>query len=491
MPRYISIVLLCAGACFAASSGSDLQLIEAAKQGDVATIASLLKMHADANASEPDGTSALVEAAHGNHAGAVALLIKSGAKATAANSFGITPLSEAAANGNAEIVEILLKAGADANALSAQGEPPLMTAARAGNPEAVRVLLKHGAAVEARESWKGQTALMWAAAENRAEVVKALIEAGADVNARSTEWPEEKKRPSNGNLVSLRPRGGLTPLLFAAREGALASIEILAKAGADLNLTEPDGTNALVMALINAHYDTAAFLLNAGADPNIADKYGRTALYAAIDMNSMEPSVTRPAPQDFDKTRPLDVARSALAHGAKVDPLLTKPTPGRGLSDDPDLILRSGATPFIRAAKTGDVAAMQLLLDHGADPRAFTKDGVTALMAAAGSGWRYGQSQVPESDSLKAVQFCLEHGGEVNAVNVTGETALHGAASRGANDIIRLLAERGAKLDVKDRRNHTPLDIAEGGRERGAVAYPAAAALLKQLMAEAGLSASR
>jgi ankyrin repeat protein len=245
------------------------------------------------------------------------------------------------------------------------------------------------------------------------------------------------------------------------------------------------------MALINAHYDAAAFLLDAGADPNVADKYGRMALYAAVDMNSLEPSVTRPAPHDSDKTRPLDVARSALALGAKVDPLLLKPTPGRGLSDDPVLILRSGATPFIRAAKTGDVAAMRLLLDHGADPRAATKDGVTALMAAAGLGWKYGQSQVPESDSLKAVQFCLEHGADVNAVNVTGETALHGAASHGANDIIRLLAERGAKLDVKDKRNRTPLDITEGGRERGSVAYPAAAALLKQLIADASASASR
>jgi len=491
MAEYISLILLCAGACFAASRSSDLQLIEAAKQGDVATIASLLQKHADANACEIDGTSALQWAAHSNHTAAAALLVKAGAKATSTNSFEITPLSEAAANGNAEIMEILLKAGADANAVSAQGEPALMTAARAGNPEAVRVLLKHGAAVDARESWKGQTALMWAAAENRAEVVKALIDAGADVNARSTEWPQEQKRPSNGNLVSVRPRGSLTPLLFAAREGALASLRVLAEAGVDLNLTEPDGTNALLMALINAHYDAAAFLLEAGADPNVADKYGRTALYAAVDMNTMEPSVTRPAPEESDKTRPLDVARSALSHGANVDPVLTKPAPGRGLSDDPDLIMRAGATPFIRAAKTGDVAAMQLLLDHGADPRAATKDGVTALMAAAGLGWRYGQSQVPESDSLKAVQFCLEHGVDINSVNVTGETALHGAASHGAKDIIRLLAQRGAKLDVKDKRNRTPLDIAEGGRERGAVAYPAAAALLKQLMADAGASASR
>jgi ankyrin repeat protein len=112
-------------------------------------------------------------------------------------------------------------------------------------------------------------------------------------------------------------------------------------------------------------------------------------------------------------------------------------------------------------------------------------------MAAAGLGWRYGQSQVPETDSMKAVEFCLEHGADINAVNVTGETALHGAASHGANDIIRLLAARGAKLAIKDKRNRTPLDIAEGGRERGAIAFPAAAALLKQLMADASVSASR
>ena len=136
-----SMLFLFAGVSIAASSSLDLQLIEASKEGNVASIASLLKQHVDVNAIEPDGSSALLWAVHANHAGAARLLIKSGAKATAANSFGITPLSEAAANGSAAIVELLLQAGADPNALSTQGEPALMTAARAGNPEAVRVPL--------------------------------------------------------------------------------------------------------------------------------------------------------------------------------------------------------------------------------------------------------------------------------------------------------------------------------------------------------------
>ena len=375
----------------------EMKLIEAAKTGNTIEINSALKQRANVNAAEPDGTTALQWAVHRNQTKAVELLIRAGAKVKSSNLFGVTPLSEAAANGNAAILEILLRAGADANATSVQGEPALMTAARSGNADAVRVLLKHGAAVDARESWKGQTALMWAAAENHFEVAKALIAAGADLNARSTEWPLEAQRPSNGNIVSVRPRGGLTPILFAAREGALDSVRILAQAGADLNLTEPDGTNALVMALVIAHYDVAALLMEEVADPKIADKYGRTALYAAIDMNSLEASMTRPAPHEFDTTRPLDVAKAALSHGADVDARLLEPTPGRGLSDEPDAILQAGTTPFLRAAKTADLAAMQLLLDHGANPLLVTKDGTTALMAAAGLGWNYGYSQVSES----------------------------------------------------------------------------------------------
>jgi len=194
------------------------------------------------------------------------LLIRAGAGAAVANDYGVTAVSEAAGEGNAAMVGMLLKAGAAANTASPEGETVLMTAARAGDADTVRVLIEHGAVVDAHESWKGQTALIWAAAGDHAEAAKILIEHGADVNARSTVWPEEVKRPSNGNLVSKRPKGGLTPLLYAAREGALDSARVLAAAGADLNITEPDGISPVIMALINGHYDVAALLLEAGAD---------------------------------------------------------------------------------------------------------------------------------------------------------------------------------------------------------------------------------
>lgn len=461
---------------------ADGPLMQAVKSGDAPTVARLLRHRADATAASPDGTTALEWAVHRNDLAIAKLLIQAGAKADVTNSYGASPLSEAAANGNAAIISVLLQAGANPNAASAEGEPVLLSAARAGNADAVEVLLQHGANVNAKDGWKGQTALMWAAALDNAAVVKVLIQHGAEVNARSTEWPPEKPRPANGNIVSKRPRGGLTALLYASREGALDSVRELAAGHADLNMTEPDGTNALLMAIINAHYDVAAFLVNAGADPNIADKYGRTALYASVDMNTLDTSGTRPPPTATDHLRPVDMISMLLAHGANPNARLKDATPGRAISDDPDPILRGGSTPFLRAAKTGDLPVMRLLLKAGADPSLGSQFGATPLMAAAGVGLEYGGNFPPEARSLEAVKLCLQLGADVNAVDKDGLTALHGAAARGADQIVQFLVEKGARMDVKDKKGRTPLDVAMGKDAVKNPGYPSTTALLRKLM---------
>jgi hypothetical protein len=149
-----------------------------------------------------------------------------------------------------------------------------MTAARTGNGDAVKVLLAHGGDPNATESTNGETALMWAAAENHPEAVKALISRGANLNARSKALEYKTDRFGLEGVLTILPRGHWTPLMYAAREGALGSARALAEAGADLNLTDPDGATALVLAIINGHYDTAGLLLEKGADPNIADTAG-------------------------------------------------------------------------------------------------------------------------------------------------------------------------------------------------------------------------
>ena len=127
----------------------------------------------------------------------------------------------------------------------------------------------------------------------------------------------------------------------------------------------------------------------------------------------------------------------------------------------------TGQTPFIRAALSADLPLMRLLLSKGADPKLTTFNGTTALMAAAGVNWVVGQTY-SESPStwLQAVQLCVELGGDVNAVNAMGLSAVHGAANRGSDDIIELLARRGAKLDIKDKEGRTPLTWAEGRLSR-------------------------
>src|SRR5579862_1429713 len=188
---------------------------------------------------EPDGTTALERAVGADDLPAVRALLRTGANPKAANRYGVTPLMLAATNGNAVVMEVLLKAGADANAALPGGQTVLMTAARAGSPDAVKALIAHGAAVNVKESNYGETALMWAAAENHPDAAKVLIEHGAEVDARSNPLEYSKDRFGLEGVMTILPHGHWTALMYAARQGSLATARVLADAHADLNLTDP------------------------------------------------------------------------------------------------------------------------------------------------------------------------------------------------------------------------------------------------------------
>jgi ankyrin repeat protein len=131
---------------------------------------------------------------------------------------------------------------------------------------------------------------------------------------------------------------------------------------------------------------------------------------------------------------------------------------------------------------------MRLLLQHGADPNLPTFAGTTPLMAAAGVNWVVAQTytESPEA-SLDAVKLCLEQGADVNAVNSMGLSALLGAVNRGANHIVRYLAEQGADLEVVDVQGRDAHRWAEGVflAAVGAELKPATLALLDELEAAA------
>ena len=469
---------------YAATVGS-IALIEAAKTQDKAALRALLKQHVDVNAAEPDGTTALHWAAHFGDTEAVDLLLKAGANVKATNRYGASPLSEGATMGSGALIEHLLKAGADPNTIAtSQGETVLLTASRAGNIEAVKSLLDHGAAPNAKENYRGQTALMWAAAEGHPDVVKVLLAKGAGPNLKSMDRDTTSPKLTSGTPIAPIARGGLTALLFAARQGELESAKALVEGGADINLTDSDGNNALNLSILNTHYDLAQMLLDHGADPNIVNKDGRGALYAAVEQKDVDWS-PRPARQENDKLRPMDLIQSLIAKGANVNQRLTNDSAIKKLAQDAgDKTLNKGATPFMRAARSADIPVMRLLLDHGADPKLQNEDGLTALMVAAGIGWA-DKIQGSEADALEAVKLCFTLGLSVNGSTDKQETALHGAALRGSDMIVKFLVEKGALLDVKNKQGFTPLDIAEGkGAVNGALRPPheTTVALIKQLL---------
>jgi ankyrin repeat protein len=397
----------------------------------------------------------------------VDLLLRSGANAKAANRYGVTPLYIAALNSNASIVEKLLSAGADPNSAMPDGETVLMTAARTGKADVLKLLIARGADIRAHEPSKGQTALMWAAAENNAAAVKLLVEAGADLQERS--------------------RGGsFTPLLFAVRAGHIDASRALLDLGAKIEDALPDGTSALVLATINAHYELSGFLLDRGANPNAAAQ-GWTALHQIAWSRRHNAGFNLPGPVATGDLDSLELVRKLVKLGANVNARQTK-EPKDGNRNQQN---RIGATPFLLAAKSVDVPLLRVLLECGADPSIKTNNNTTPLMVAAGVGiWAPGENPGTHEEALAAARLILDLGADVNAIDDNGDTALHGAVYRGgAIPVIQLLADRGAKLDVVNKKGWMPVTAADGVEYTPAVLkrYPEAAALLRRLMRERGL----
>jgi ankyrin repeat protein len=454
----------------------------------VAWSATLLQ---DAHTKLKDGTTALHYAAHDGDIDRAAHLIKEGADVNARNDYGSTPMQEAAERGDVELIRVLLKAGASADSPNDEGETALMTVARNGNVEAAKLLIKAGAKVNAVEQWRGQTALMWASAQGNPDMVRLLLKSGAkpDTVSAVRDWARKvtaEPRPQN------RPPGGFTALLLAAREGCAACAKALVEGKADINLTNPENITPLLMAVLNARFDVARVLIEAGADVNRWDVWGRAPLYSAIDYNTT-PRGGRPDRPAADETTPLEIAKLLLDRGANPNMQLKLFPPYRSLGQDRggDSILTVGTTPLLRAAKACDTAGAKLLLERGALPDLQNNMGATPLMVSSGIGWSLVDIRGRfrnEPQCIETARALLAAGASVNAANGNGQTAMHGSAQLGWTQFVRFLAGNGARLDAKDGRGTTPLDIAMGrtgttGRAgvAGTAAHPETAAALREL----------
>ena len=550
---------LVAGLALAASAfAAESPVADAAMAGNREAVQALIAQKADVNAPQADGATALQWAAYRNDLAMADMLIAAGADPKARSREGATALYLASIYGSAPMIEKLLKAGVDPNERGPEGETPLMLAARNGNTAAIRVLFDHNADVNATEALRGTTAVMWAAEQGHADAVRLLIQHGAKIAAETN--PDTRNSRNNlANPVterlnsafgakgeararaqataagakggapvpngeakadpfvfSFRRRpapvdgGGLSALIYAAREDCLDCVKALLDAGADVNQRTKYGWTALLTATQNRHYKVGAYLLDHGADPNITNNGGWSPLYIATDNRNIETGDYPVRSPDMDH---LDFIKLLIAHGANVNVRVcgVKSTPEKCVGDSTETrtnftmqwLFEDGATPFLRAAQSGDVELMQLLLDHGADPKIFTAHKVTPLAVAAGIGWVEGVTfEWSEKQNVQAVKMCLNLGISPNVVDDEGRTALHGAAHKGRTEVIQLLADAGAKLDAHDFGSRDsinggmlgatwiPLDWARGLVRVGvqsAIPHPKAAELLVKLMKAKGL----
>jgi uncharacterized protein len=528
------LVVLAALGVSAGLSAQGPAVADAAMQKNIAAVRDLLKQGADVNAAQGDGMTPLHWAASHGDLELTRMLLVAGANVRASTRInGYTPLFLAAREGNAGVVAALIEAGADPKAVSSTGSTPLMLAAGAGNADAVQRLLDAGVEIDAKERARGQTALMFAAAYNRVEVITLLARRGANVAMTSKvvdlfELTREEKPAPTAPIPGVDRAynyteligymGGMTPLLFAAREGHLEAAAALLEAGADVNQPrDGDHTTPLLMASLNGHFDLGKFFLDRGADPNRAGENGATALYAVLNCVYAQKS-NYPQPRAFTQQKQsyLDYLTALLDKGADPNVRLKKKVWYSGYNSDLSGVDETGATPFWRAAYASDVPAMKLLVARGADPNIPTvkpagrprfgdqqrdvtdvsgiapapvgAPSVSPLMAATGVGYAEGFAAnshiIHPAGWMPAVKYLVEElGADVNARDHEGNTALHNAAAHGHVEMILYLVSKGADVKAVNREGQTTADMANGPVQR-TQPYPEAVELLVKLGAK-------
>jgi uncharacterized protein len=494
-----TLICLAAAALPLCAQTAKPSLADLIEQGNRNAALERIRAGADVNQAQPDGTRPIHWAVYKVDYELLDALIARKAKVEVANQFGSTPLAEAAKLADARMVKALLGAGARPDTPNQDGETPLMLAIKTGELPVVEMLVQAGANVNAKETFHEQTALMWAAAapQNAGEMVKLLLSKGADYKPRAL-YSDWESQITSEPRAQYRPVGGLTALLYAARDGCYECVEALLGAGADVNLPTPEGVTPLMTALDNGHNEVAQLLLERGANPNLWDWWGRTALYIAIDRKAAAAAPPRTglglgrggrgAPVvSHAAGRPpvssMEVIDALLAAGVDVNPQLNMHRPSRGGNSGRFIeeFYNTGCTPLLRAAIASDVEVVRALLDKGANPN-IGGMGLTPFLIAAGVGTGGRGTGLAASTSAggpvnnEIMDLLLAHGADVNAQvtgtktyslrisrapsSTEGMTALHVAAQRGRADEVRYLLGKGARTDLADSNGRKPIDLA-------------------------------
>jgi ankyrin repeat protein len=458
----------------AAAAGSPIA--KAARDGDLAAVQALIQAHADVNLADPDGSTALLWAAYQADVAMTKALVAAGAEVDQANRYGVTPLLQASRTGDADVMGALLEAGADVHLAHPDGETPLMAAATTGRVEAVKILLEHGADPNAQDMFQQETALMRAVAEEHSEVVDLLLAAKADPNrqaritsletrknadhpsggftalmwaARNGNEPIVRKLVAAGADVNLRNGDDATAMAIAivndrfdmaatlvelgadVNDGSLyravemrdATTDWFARDGSKLRADHPNDRTAL---------DLIALLLDKGADPNkpyVGQMHSAT---MCCDTSANSTPFFRAA-----VAGDVEALKLLIGHGAELEW-----TPASGEGKGPGANANVGKTPLMVALKGGQ-----------------------GVPLSAGPGFvRKGDPPFREPSNREpaaAIQVLLEAGANPNAVAPNGDPVLHQAVATRDLAVLRNLIDGGASLTAKNKDGLTALEVAE------------------------------
>lgn len=486
--------------------------------GHAEVVKVLLEAGADANAATSTGQATPLHfaAASGNVDAIVSLVEHSADVNVAESQWGHTPLMFAAANNRARAIGALIHLGADPAIAASVID---MRRRQEIDREALRD--KEARLGLAPGSYNSQSARIPSQAQpaggqpsgQGAGAPPPSREAPPDASAAQRSAAKGGQEYFGVTAMSTPEQiggyGGMTALTLAGRDGNVEAAISLLEGGADVNQgTEGDNTTPLLIATINGEFDLAMMLLERGADPRIGSDSGNTPLFATI-HGQWAPMSRFPMPSEHlrQETSYLEMMEALLSAGADVNVRLNYNVWYMELGSGQLGVDWVGATLFLRAAHGTDVEAMKLLVRYGADPDIPTVKtegrrrgrrggrgvpapspddppdpsgippvpvggpGIYPIHAASGSGHGYGLvgnvHRHHPGGWLRAVRYLVEElGADVNARDSRGDTPLHNAASRGDNELILYLIEKGADVLALNRKGQTTADMANGPTQR-------------------------
>lgn len=436
---------------------------DAAQQGDLEAVKSLLHQGADANGAQADGMTALHWAAVRNQVELAEVLLYSGATVRARTRLGgYTPLHLASRYGNTEVAVVLLEAGADPGEESTTGVTALHFAADADAGDLVAALVAHGADVDAPDDFAQRTPLMFAAVKDARSAVDALLMAGADPNrmtrvkdyvAIEAEAKAEQDRRERIREASAEPE----------EEPEEEPVED-EWADPSKKPEEPAPDPQKEPAAEPGQKEPTEQAVPAAEKPGEQEKPG-------------EPAWTHP---DSAKARQMSLVQqvgtqggfTALHYAAREGHRETVGALIDGGADVNQVTAGDGSSPLLVAVINGNYDVARDLLEAGADPNLVSDDGVGPLFATLNIEWSlrtwYPQPQAfrqQETTYLELMDRLLAAGADPNqrtsthlwyasynagrmGVDLTGATPFWRAAYAVDVPAMRLLVEHGADPDI-------------------------------------------